>query len=78
MYGIDLPNSCFLGVCTSCASTILEGFVEQEDDMRLNDILINKGFTLFFLAYPKADLDVLIGDQIEDDLYDDQFGKYQK
>tara|TARA_B100001989_G_scaffold2283_1_gene1584 strand:- start:389 stop:625 length:237 start_codon:yes stop_codon:yes gene_type:complete len=78
MYGIDLPNSCFLGVCTSCASTILEGFVEQEYDMGLNYFLINKGFALLCVAYPKVDLDVVIGDQIEDDLYDDQFGKYQK
>ena len=56
----------------------MEGFVEQEDDMRLNDILINKGFALLCVAYLKLDLDVVIGDQIEDDLYDDQFGKYQK
>ena len=78
MYGIDLPNSCCSGVCTSCASTILEGFVEQEDDMGLNDVFINKGFALLCVAYPKADLDVVIVDQIGDDLYDDQFGKYQK
>ena len=46
--------------------------------MGLNDVLINKGFALLFVAYPKAGLDVLIGDQIEDDLYNNQFGKYQK
>ena len=46
--------------------------------MGLNDVLINKGFALFCVSYPKADLDVVIGDQIEDDLYNNQFGKYQK
>ncbi len=56
----------------------MEGFVEQEDDMGLNDVFINKGFALLCVAYPKADLDVVIVDQIGDDLYDDQFGKYQK
>ena len=76
--GIDLPNSCFSGVCTSCASTILEGSVEQEDAMGLNDDLTEKGFGLLRVAYPKSDLHVLIGDQVENDLYNDQFGKYQK
>ena len=78
MNGIDLPNSCCSGVCTSCASIILEGSVEQEDAMGLNDDLREKGFALLCVAYPKSDLHVVIGDQVEDDLYNDQFGKYQK
>ena len=77
MNGINLPNSCCSGVCTSCASMILEGSVEQEDAMGLNDDLMKKGFALLCVAYPKSDLHVVIGDQVEDDLYNDQFGKYQ-
>ena len=76
--GIDLPNSCCSGVCTSYASKILEGSVEQEDAMGLNDDLREKGFALLCVAYPRSDLHVVIGDQVEDDLYKDQFGKYQK
>ena len=76
--GIDLTNSCCSGVCTSCASRILEGSVEQEDAMGLNDDLREKGFALLCVAYPRSDLHVVIGDQVEDDLYNDQFGKYQK
>ena len=76
--GIDLPNSCCSGVCTSCASMILEGSVEQEDAMGLNDDLREKGFALLCVAYPKSDLHVVIGEQVEEDLYNDQFGKYQK
>ena len=76
--GIDLPNSCCSGVCTSCASIILKGSVEQEDAMGLNDDLKEKGFALLCVAYPKSDLHVVIGEQVEDDLYNDQFGKYQK
>ena len=76
--GIDLPNSCCSGVCTSCASMILKGSVEQEDAMGLNDDLKEKGFALLCVAYPKSDLHVVIGDQVEDELYNDQFGKYQK
>ena len=78
MNGIDLPNSCCSGVCTSCASKILEGSVEQEDAMGLNDDLRGNGFALLCVAYPKSDLHVVIGEQVEDDLYNDQFGKYQK
>ena len=76
--GIDLPSSCCSGVCTSCASRILEGSVEQEDAMGLNDDLREKGFALLCVAYPKSDLNIVIGKDVEDDLYNDQFGKYQK
>ena len=75
--GIDLPNSCCSGVCTSCASIILEGSVEQEDAMGLNDDLRKKGFALLCVAYPMSDLHLVIGEQVEDDLYNNQFGKYQ-
>ena len=76
--GIDLPNSCCSAVCTSCASRIVKGSVDLEDAMGLNDDLKVKGFALLCAAYPKSDLYVLIGDHVEDDLYHDQFGKYQK
>ena len=46
MNGIDLPSSCCSGVCTDCASMILEGSVDQEDAMGLNDDLREKGFAL--------------------------------
>jgi ferredoxin len=76
--GIDLPSSCCSGVCTDCASMILEGSVDQEDAMGLNDDLREKGFALLCVAYPKSDLNIVIGKDVEDDLYNDQFGKYQK
>tara|TARA_A100001388_G_C28496509_1_gene369540 strand:- start:59 stop:385 length:327 start_codon:yes stop_codon:yes gene_type:complete len=76
--GIDLPSSCCSGVCTSCASRVLDGSVEQEDAMGLNDDLRENGFALLCVAYPKSDLHVLIGEEVEDNLYNNQFGKYQK
>ena len=76
--GIDLPNSCCSGVCTSCASMVIEGSVEQEDAMGLNDDLKEKGFALLCVAYPKSDLHIIVGDEVEDNLYNNQFGKYQK
>ena len=78
MNGIDLPSSCCSGVCTDCASMILEGSVDQEDAMGLNDDLREKGFALLCVSYPKSDLNIVIGKEAGDDLYNDQFGKYQK
>ena len=78
MNGIDLPSSCCSGVCTDCASMILEGSVDQEDAMGLNDDLREKGFALLCVAHPKSDLNIVIGKEVEDDLYNDQFCKYQK
>ena len=75
---IDLPSSCCSGVCTDCASMIMQGSVDQEDAMGLNDDLREKGFALLCVAYPKSDLNTLIGKEVEDDLYNDQFDKYQK
>ena len=76
--GIDLPSSCCSGVCTSCASMILDGSVEQEDAMGLNDELREKGFALLCVSFPRSDLNIVIGDEVEDNLYNSQFGKYQK
>ena len=76
--GIDLPSSCCSGVCTSCASIVISGSVDQEDAMGLNDDLREKGFALLCVAYPKSDLHIIIGDKVEESLYNDQFGKYQK
>ena len=78
MNGLNLPSSCSSGVCTDCASMILEGSLDQEDAMGLNDDLRGKGFELLCVAYPKSDLNIVVGKEVEDDLYNDQFGKYQK
>ena len=78
MNGIDLPNSCCSGVCTDCASMILEGSVNQEDPMGLNDNLREKSFALLCVEYSKSDLSIVIGKEVEDDIYNIQFGKYQK
>ena len=76
--GIDLPSSCCSGVCTSYASIVIEDAVEQEDAMSLNDQLKEKGFALLCVAYPNSNLHIMVGDEVEDNLYYNQFGKYQK
>ena len=62
--GIDLPNSCCSGVCTSCASMLISGSVDQEDAMGLNDDLKEKGFALLCVAYPKSYLHIIVGYEV--------------
>ena len=73
---IDFPNSFCSAIFSSCSSKGLEGPLDQEDTMGLNDDLKEKGFELFCLIHPKSDLIIVKRDQVEDDLYNDQFGKY--
>ncbi|HEY9798525.1 MAG TPA: 2Fe-2S iron-sulfur cluster binding domain-containing protein, partial [Leptolyngbyaceae cyanobacterium] len=42
--GIDLPNSCNAGVCTTCAAQLLEGTVEQSEGMGISPELQNEGY----------------------------------
>ena len=78
MNRICLPSSICSGVCADCAFMILERFVDQKDAMGLNYDLKEKGFARLCVAYPKLDLNIVIGKEVEDDLYNDQFGKNQK
>ena len=77
MNGIDLPNCC-LGVCIDCGTTIMEGSVEQEDAMDFNDDLRDKAFSPLCVVSPNSNLNNVIGKEVGEDLYNDQFGKYQK
>jgi ferredoxin len=73
--GIDLPNSCNAGVCTTCAAQILEGTVEQSDGMGVSPELQNEGYVLLCVAYPRSNLK--IETEKEDEVYDRQFGQSQ-
>ncbi len=74
--GIELPNSCNAGVCTTCAARILEGTVDQSDGMGVSPDLQKKGYALLCVAYPRSDLK--IETEKEDELYHLQFGQFQK
>ena len=75
---IDSPNGCCAGVYTSYDSMILEGSIDQEDAIGLNDDFREKGVALLCMAYPKSDLHVVIDDQVKNDLYNNQFGQCYK
>ncbi|NET44582.1 2Fe-2S iron-sulfur cluster-binding protein [Okeania sp. SIO2B3] len=75
-YGLDLPNSCNAGVCTTCAAQILgEGTVDQADGMGVSPELQKEGYVLLCVAYPRSNLKIETGK--EDEVYDRQFGASQ-
>jgi ferredoxin len=74
--GVDLPSSCWSGVCTTCAARVTEGSVQQPDAMGVRADLQEKGFTLLCVAFPLSNLKLVAGQ--EDALYEAQFGQFQK
>jgi ferredoxin len=70
--GIDLPNSCNAGVCTTCAAQILEGTVDQSGGMGLSPELQAEGYALLCVAYPRSNLKIESGK--EEAVYERQFG----
>ncbi|NET56019.1 MAG: 2Fe-2S iron-sulfur cluster binding domain-containing protein, partial [Symploca sp. SIO2E6] len=74
--GIDLPSSCYAGVCTTCAAKILEGTIEKAEPnemMGLSPELQAEGYVLLCVAYPGSNLK--IETEKEEEVYDRQFGQ---
>jgi ferredoxin len=74
--GIDLPSSCCAGVCTTCASLILAGEVNQEDAMGLSPELLDQGYALLCVSYPRSP--IKLESNQEEVVYNLQFGQHQQ
>ncbi len=68
---IDLPSSCYAGVCTTCAAKIIEGTVDQSEGMGVSPELQKQGYVLLCVAYPRSNLK--IETEKEDEVYSSQF-----
>ncbi len=56
--GVELPSSCLVGMCCTCAALLKKGSVNM-DAMGLRSELQDAGFVLLCQTYPKSDLDVI-------------------
>ena len=55
---IELPSSCLVGMCCTCAAFLKEGSVDMEA-MGLKSELQEQGYVLLCQAYPKSDLKIV-------------------
>ena len=74
--GVDLPFSCRNGACTACAVRVKSGDLRQPEAMGLSPDLQRRGYALLCVSYARADS--TIETEKEDEVYEFQFGQYQK
>jgi ferredoxin len=74
--GVDLPCSCYAGVCTTCAAQLISGEVDQSQGMGIGGMgeeLDAKGYVLLCVSYPKSDLEIVT--EKEEEVYEVRFGR---
>lgn len=65
--GLELPYDCRAGVCTACTGKVLEGEMEQEEGLALEEDELEDGFVLLCVGYALSDC--TIRTHREDELY---------
>ena len=55
--GLSVPHDCKLGVCMTCPARLLSGAVDQSEGM-LSDDVVERGYSLLCVAYPRSDCHV--------------------
>ncbi|MBU7584790.1 MAG: radical SAM protein [Nostoc sp. TH1S01] len=52
---IELPFSCQSGSCSSCVAKVVEGQVDQSEQVFLDEEQMAKGFIVLCVSYPRSD-----------------------
>lgn len=72
-HGVDLPYGCRYGGCISCAAKLLDGVVDQEAQVALNNRQINNGYVVLCVALPRSNCTLDVGVDSHDKLYRNPF-----
>lgn len=71
--GVDLPYGCEYGGCITCAAKLIEGEVNQDRQVALNNRQISDGYVILCVARPKSDITIEVGVDSHDKLYRNPF-----
>ena len=71
--GVDLPYGCQYGGCITCAAKLIEGEVNQQAQVALNNRQISDGYVILCVARPMTDCVLEIGVDSHDKLYRNPF-----
>jgi len=74
--GIDLPCSCYTGVCTTCAAQLISGEVDQSLGMGVGGMgaeLDAKVYILLCVSCPKSNVEIVT--EKETEVYELRFGR---
>ncbi len=71
--GVDLPFGCRYGGCITCAAKVIEGKVDQSEQVALNNRQLNFGYVVLCVARPLSNCTIEVGVESHDKLYRNPF-----
>ncbi len=71
--GVDLPYGCRYGGCITCAAKVVDGEVDQSEQVALNNRQLNHGYAVLCVARPTSDCTIEVGVESHDKLYRNPF-----